>query len=203
MRITIIRSAILVLAAGAIAAARTPPPKPASAPAGAFRPLVQPNAKWTLLGPNGMKIVVENHDVRKIGAADTARLRYTVIVPGKKPAELDAGAPRRVAVSPTGAWLFAASDDDAKIAAALAKPPQFTDPPQLVKPSRSKNGDYVNLIHLQKGDKICVGRAPPPGTPCGDICFAELCLNPRDGLVEMGGTYTPNQESFTQAGWDR
>ena len=200
----------LALSLGALpsVAGAKAPAKKETAPAGLWKPLVAAGARWTLVqmvekAQKPGHVVVETYDVRKVAGADVARLRYTVTAPGGKGEALPDGPPAQLAVSDKGAWVFERGADDAAIARALAKKkPDYLDPPALVKGGTRKDGKYTNLIHVKKGDKVCIGDGPAKGAgECEDVCFAEVCLSPAEGLVSLGGTWAPNAEPYEAAGW--
>jgi len=100
--------------------------KPAEKPAGKgfWKVLVTPKAKWVLrdtILDKTATVTVETYDVRKVGGADVARLRWTQAV-GKDKYDISdqRGAFGQVAVTSAGLYLFTADMDDAKVAAALA-----------------------------------------------------------------------------------
>lgn len=181
-----------------------------AAPAGFWRVLVQPNATWRLAEISGgddepTEIVVETVEVRRVGDAEVARLRWTHRFPGGEADAADQGLPGQVAVTPAGVWFLGGDLDDERVAAALAaNPPSQPDPPVEVKRQSRADGDYVTLRATREGERVvCVGEEPGPGSgDCDDICHAELCVAERGGVVSVEGLWAPGEAIFVQKGYE-
>jgi hypothetical protein len=183
---------ILLLGLATLADAKDPSPGK-----GFWRILVKPNAKWVLKQKNADKnpntITVETYDVRKVGKADVARLRWTYNGEGGKqdlsgqPGKLD-----QVAVTDAGLYLLTADMDDKKIAKALEGKPSRSDPPKPYKGTTENQGRYLNV----NGGSVCIGEGPLPGAgDCEDVCFAELCMSDQ-GIDILQGRWAPNFEIY-------
>lgn len=201
-----IRLVFLLLCAAASASAQ---PKPSPAPKGFWKVLVTPGARWTLVdtidkSKKPAKIIVETYDVRKVGAADVARLRWTrVWGPGTSDREdygdSDSGRYTQVAITAAGLYILSADMDDAKIVEALKKKPSRSDPPKPYKGTKQNNGRY---LHLDGDDLVCMGYEPLPGAPdCEDTCFGEACFSSKNGPVKLAGTWAPDMGIYAQPGY--
>jgi hypothetical protein len=96
---------------------------------GFWKILVRPGAKWVLnnrideqMGrQSGSSITVETYDVRKVGDADVARLRWSMGDDTEALKATHAGPITQVAVTSAGLYLLWASMDDKAVAEALKK----------------------------------------------------------------------------------
>lgn len=169
---------------------------------GFWRILVKPKARWVLYDTieknkkKRRKIVVETYDVRKVGAADVARLRWTLIDPsGEKQSWGDSNEGRytQVAVTDAGLYILSEDMDDAKIVEALKKKPSRSDPPKPYKGTKQNEGRFLKV----EGDMVCYGYEPPPGAgDCEDTCFGGLCLTATGGVTKIEGTWAPEYSIF-------
>ena len=169
---------------------------------GFWKILVKPGAKW-VLEPHGeaganiptSKIAIETYDVRKVGAGDVARLRWTE-VDGKDTRPYNDGADdliTQVAVTDKGMYLLRADMDDAAVAKALEKPPSRSDPPKPYKGTKHNQGRYLRVAEL---GIVCMGWSHVEGDgECEERCEGEVCISAADGIVSMDGTYVP-QDSY-------
>lgn len=207
-----------MLASVAMAAPDTPPAINEAAPAGTsfWKIWTKPKAKWVLYdtlaeGKKGarQKIVVETADVRKIGAADVARIRWTYVWGKDKDGQTrlgdsDEGLYTQVAVTSAGLYILSDDMDDAKIAEALRRKPSRSEPPKEYKGSKANDGRYLRFDQLGGETVVCYGYEPGPNAPaCDDTCFGELCLSPTHGVVEISGTWAPDMGVFSQKGYER
>ena len=212
MRPTILLAAVALTAAAGVAhagKAKEPHLDP-----GVWASLVKPGATWTLAGqgpaqyaPHG-SLTVTNYDVRKVGDADVARLRWTL---EERTSKTDLpegeGRPFQVAVTKRGVWFLSASDDDKAIAKALKKKPTYADP---VVPTKRKDGSYVEILDGGKSAMVCVGKEAHVRPRCDDTggarrwhglgCWAWLCVSP-DGVVSLGGSYADDPYGYSAAGY--
>lgn len=144
--------------------------------------LVKPNARWLMMnvitkGPKDM-LVVETYDVRTIGGADVARLRSTHVTKDGRSDETDQLPFSQVAVTNSGIYLLAASDDDAAVLAALKHEPSRSDPPREYGPTRQNSGRYLSIERRATGALVCMGYKPlPDAGECDDTCYGTLCLS--------------------------
>jgi hypothetical protein len=175
--------------------------------AGIWRVLVTPGAKWVLYNTFVEQkdarptLTVETGDVRKVGAADVARLKWTWAGLGASD-EHTVGVPGQVAVTQAGVWLLDGELDDKGVAAELAKPPSQPNPPVKIDEQTREDGVYVHM--WAKGDEpiVCVGEGPVPGADeCEDVCFGEMCVGAKGGIVSVSGTWAPNFETYEQDGY--
>ncbi|CAN5913681.1 hypothetical protein BH11MYX2_BH11MYX2_38910 [soil metagenome] len=163
---------------------------------GFYKILVKPKATWVL--PNAMsepnakdKVIVETYDVRKVGEADVARIRWTYSDDdgGKSELASQGELPTQVAVTAKGLYLLTAADDDAKITKALAKKPSRTAPPKTYKGTKINNGRFLSI---DATGEVCMGYRRLPGHgDCEDVCEAQFCIDGTDGIVELSGTWAP------------
>ncbi len=177
---------------------------------GFWKILVKPHAKWTLYDhfsedriKNGQKdvsvakLTVETYDVRKIGDADVARLKWRYDDGNDDAlAGTHAGPITQVAVTSAGAYLFYASADDAKIAEALKGKPARSDPPKEYTGTKQNEGRYLT-IH---DDTVCMGSAALPSDKCEDDCEGGVCIATTDGVVSLFGNWSPNATEFRAHG---
>jgi len=139
--LAVVVAVVTLLGASSVSADKKKPGK------GFYKVLVTPNAKWELknvISHDGKsdKIIVETYDVRKVGTADVARIRWSLSYEGEKSALVNGDdLPTQVAVTNKGLYLLNATDDDAKIAQALA----------TTKPSRSRSAEGVQGHKDQQG----------------------------------------------------
>ncbi len=184
---------------------KAPPKAPTTAPKGIWRVLVRSNARWVL--PNSFdkehdSVVEETYDVRKVGGADVARLRWTHVWGKGERERSDLGGSdghvTQVAVTDAGLYLLDAQLDDAAVAKALEKKPARSDPPRPYEGTRQNHGRY---LHIEEGPRVCMGAGPLPGAgDCEDVCFGELCISPTEGVVSLDGTWAPNNGSYARKG---
>ncbi len=175
--------------------------------AGIWRVLVTPGAKWVLHntfvdeGAARPTLTVETTDVRKVGNADVARLRWThAHADGSEP--YSGGVPGQVAVTPAGVWFLDGDLDDKGIAAELAKPPSQPDPPVTIDEQSREDGVYVHTWARGPEPIVCVGEGPAPDAgDCEDVCFGEMCVGPQGGVVSVSGTWAPGYETYEQDGY--
>ena len=207
-----------LLAGVATAAPDTPPATKEAAPAGTsfWKIWTKPKVKWVLYDLTGagnkgarQKIVVETADVRKIGDADVARIRWThVWGKGKdgqdRMGDSDEGLYTQVAVTSAGLYILSDDMDDARIVEALRRKPSRSEPPKEYKGSKANNGRYLRFDQLGGETVVCYGYEPGPNAPpCDDTCFGELCFSPTHGVVEISGTWAPDMGDFAQKGYER
>jgi len=202
-----------VAACGVIAVlgwARAEAPRPndaaaASPESGFWSIMVKPNAKWILKDTTSKakekdrdKVVVETHDVRTVGSARVARLTWTQVTHGSK-SPLDQcgfGCPHRVAVTSAGIYFLDEDASDAQILKRLQRSPDRSEPPRPYGATKKNNGRYLTF----DGARACMGEGPIPGedSDCEDTCVAEVCVSAKDGVVELSGTWAPDNGIFAQ-----
>lgn len=185
----------IVLVALPLAAAPKRKAPAGKAGKGFWKVLVQPHAKWVLHRSDddtgAATIEVETYDVRKVGGADVARLRWTYKNSAGTATDMSdsPGVFTQVAVTPAGLYLLDKSADDAKIQKALAGKPSRSDPPRPYKGTKLNHGRYLTV----DGGKVCMGTGPEPGAgDCPDDCDGAVCLT-TSGVVEIYGTYAPDE----------
>lgn len=188
--------------------ARKPSTKTAAAK-GFYKILVKPNAKWVLhetLSDDGKPsqriITVETYDVRKVGDANVARLRWT-LSDGKDKQDVgasDAGKYTQVAVTAAGLYILSADMDDAKVAARLKDKPSRSDPPKAYSGTKQNQGRY---LFVTDSGLVCLGEGPlPDAGPCDDTCDATMCLSATEGVVKLDGNWAPGVSIFAQKGYE-
>jgi hypothetical protein len=193
--------AILLLASSASLADVKPLAK------GVWKVLVKPGARWVLKGKTlfeeTMSVVVETYDVRKIGDAEVARLRWTKVAGDKKEdiGTSEWGRYTQVAVTDAGLYLLDKDMDDAKVAEALKRKPARSDPPKPYKATPKNDGRYLRYSESPGGTVVCMGIEPPAGedVDCEDVCYGEVCVHPTAGVVTLEGKYAPDEGLFAQA----
>jgi hypothetical protein len=168
----------------------------ANPPKDFWRVFVKAHKPWVLKSKfkdEKTKISVETYDIRKVGTADVARLRWTETYPGQPPREMGASDCHwtQVAVTDAGMYLFMAEDDDAKILAALKGKPHRASPPKSYSASKTNKGRYLTA----GDDKVCWGWENVSGEECADTCTGEVCAT-ADGIAELTGTCAPNMGMF-------
>jgi hypothetical protein len=213
MRAVLLGFCLLATACGGKAkTAETPkkPPTPTGptigSTAGIWRILVTPGAKWvlhdTFLEGDGRPVLmVETADVRKVAGADVARLKWTFTHTHGVEAYAG-GVPDQVAVTDAGVWFLDGELDDKAVAAELAKPPSQPNPPVMIEEQSREDGVYVHMWAKGEEPVVCVGDGPTPDAgECEDVCFGEMCVGSRGGIVSVSGTWAPGYETFEQDGY--
>jgi hypothetical protein len=164
---------LLVVLLAACSHAGKPPAGVVEAKAAAAKPgaprwavLAQP-ARWVLHGPSDSgepvpDLVIETYDIRTVGGAQVARLRWS------EDGQPYPSAPvTQIAVTAAGAFFLDAGADDAAVTAALAGKPSITDPLQPMPASTSADGRY---LEVRQEDVVCIGEGPPPDAgDCEDV----------------------------------
>lgn len=177
--------------------------KPKKKPSKDFwKVLVKPGAKWkldntTIDDPKYKNsILVETYDVRKVGDADVARIRWThVQADGSKVDIGDTanGKPTQVAVTDKGLFLLNATNDDAKVAERLKEKPSRSTPPKAYEGNKKNGGRYLSI---SDDGVVCMGEAPRSPDQCEDTCDGWVCISETDGVTEVSGTMAPNLDHF-------
>ena len=165
--------------------------------------LVKPKAKWVLKRETTDKtskerVEVETYDVRKVGDADVARLRWTHFAPDGTKEDIggtDNGKPTQVAVTAAGLFLLNAENDDAKVAERLKGKASRSSPPKAYAGTKQNNGRYLSI---DAAGTVCMGFGPTKDSEqeCEDTCEGEVCISETRGVVELSGTYAPAFEIF-------
>jgi hypothetical protein len=216
MRAVFLGFCLLAAACGGKAKTAETPRKPpidstthVGSTAGIWRVLVTPGAKWVLYntfvekGEARPTLTVETTDVRKLAGADIARLKWTHARPDGTET-YSGGVPGQVAVTAAGVWFLDGELDDKGIAAELAKPPSQPDPPVKIDEQSREDGVYVHMWAKGAEPVVCVGEGPGPDAgDCEDVCFGEICVGARGGIVSVGGTWAPNYETYEQDGYQQ
>ena len=183
----------LVLVALLANAAHAEPKTPGK---GFWKVLVQKGAKWVLHESTAegkpATLTIETYDVRKVGKANVARLRWTV--KSGDTHEFEPSAPlTQIAVTDDGAYLLWAAQDDAKVSEALKKKPSRSDPPKPYKGTKLNEGRYLDI----RDGLVCMGQGPTPDAgECPDTCDGWICISPSDGIVEVAGNWSPGVSMF-------
>lgn len=166
---------------------------------GFWKVLVTPKAHWVLRDSSNAKstITVETYDVRKVGEADVARLRWTYHNEANATEDISGGEGKfsQVAVTAAGLYLLDKADDDAKIAKVIAGKPSRSDPPKPYDGTKLNHGRYLHI----RDDQVCMGTGPEPGAgDCPDTCDGAVCITTA-GIASLYGTYAPDGESIFDA----
>jgi len=197
---------LLLLFLGATGGAARADAAPDEPPARAFWDvLVAPKKKWTLAVGKSVtgqhakaKLVVETYDVRKVGEAKVARLRWTLFEGKDKRDVGDSAAGRytQLAVTKAGLYVLSHDMDDAKIVEALKKKPSRSDPPKEYRPTKQNEGRYLRMHGPQVA---CMGFEPLPGAgDCPDLCEGEVCFSREDGVTSVEGAWSPVEFEMAQ-----
>lgn len=177
-----------------IAASSAAPERPAG-PADPWRQLLAGPAKTHLDGPGG-GLVVEVSAARALGDAQAVRLVFTQ---GGAPVPQ---APSLAVLGAAQIHLLDASLADADVQDALGAPSPWPRGPSPLPPQTRADGLYADVYRGPDETIVCYGEGPPPDAPdCEDVCFAELCVSDRAGLVEIGGQWAPEAGAFTAPGY--
>jgi hypothetical protein len=177
-----------------ISIAHADPPK--MGPKGIWKVLVRAKAKWVLKNTfekEHDKVIIETYDVRKVGVAEVARLRWTRVFADGQKEPVATGLPTQVAVTDAGLYLLDAAQDDAAITEAIKKKPSRSDPPKAYKGTKQNEGRYLNV----ESSRVCLGQGPLPGAgECEDTCFGEWCVSAEDGIVGLEGNFAPENGQY-------
>jgi len=169
--------------------------------------LVKPGAKWVLRDTIAERLhepprilTVETYDVRKIGKADVARVRWTLVGGGDPDPDAlrdtQAGAITQFAVTDEGLYTLWAGMDDAQVDTALKGKPSRSDPPKPYKATKLNEGRYLTI---DDDGIVCMGQGPEPGAgPCEDTCDGRVCISETKGIVELSGNWSPGVTEFRQ-----
>jgi len=170
---------------------------------GFWKILVKPKAKWTLsetIGEKNGVITVETYDVRKVGTADVARIRWT-LKSGSRTEDIGGqdGRYTQVAVTDAGLYIMEAAMDDKAVAKVLAGKPSRSDPPKEYSGTIQNHGRYLMIAN----GLVCIGQGPRPDAgECPDTCDGTMCISPTDGVVKLMGNWAPGVSIFAQDGYD-
>jgi hypothetical protein len=160
-----------------------------------WKVLVTPKAKWVLHEANpsdaiakSATVTVTTYDVRTIGNAQVARIRWTH---SDSTSESTFGGsailPTQVAVTRAGLYLLDADMDDAAVAVALEKKPARSSPPKPYKGTKRNGGRYLTV----RGAEVCMGWAKLAADgPCEDVCESEVCFDAA-GITSITGFEAP------------
>lgn len=191
------RLAILLVALVAMPLDAAPKHKPARGKVGKgfWKVLVTPKATWVLhdtVVDKSATVTIETYDVRKIGDADVARVRWTHRWSGGQSDIGGGGKFTQVAVTSAGLYLLDKDMDDAAVAKALAGKPSRSDPPKAYAGTKLNHGRYLTVDE----GTVCMGTGPEPGAgDCPDTCDGSVCMTAA-GIVSLDGTYAPNESIF-------
>jgi hypothetical protein len=168
---------------------------------GFWKILVKPGAKWVLREGAGTSdadaktLTIETYDVRTIGKAQVARVRYTLGDDAEALKYTHAGPITQFAVTDAGLYMLWASMDDAKVAEALKKPPSRSDPPKPYKATKLNEG---RSLEITKDGLVCMIDNPLPDDPCLEQgCEGgAICISATEGIVGLEGTWAPGGTEF-------
>jgi hypothetical protein len=162
---------------------------------GFWKVLVKPGAKWVLhdnLGHGG-DLTIETYDVRTIGKAQVARLRWTLGDDAEALKYTHAPGLTQLAVSDEGLYMMWAAWDDAKVAEALKKKPSRSDPPKPYKATQLNEGRSLSI----DGDVVCMGYSPASGCESEGCDGGEVCVD-SDGFTLISNVYAPGGGEYVR-----
>jgi hypothetical protein len=109
-----------------------------------------------------------------------------------------AATPHAIAIHDGHVWVVRAGDDGTS--GALAEPPFGVDPPARSGGSATR---YMRIESVKGERVVCVGEGPGENAgPCEEgVCFGELCVGERSGLVRVEGLWAPDREMFFARGF--
>jgi hypothetical protein len=158
-------------------------------------------ARWELndaVGEGGDKLIVTVASVESKGDHVIVELKWTHIYEG---GESESNGPQRLAISPRGIWLIDGMED-AELAAALRAPAVFAEPPVEIDDMTREDGKYVRVDTRGDEKVVCLGEGPAPGAgECEDVCYAEMCVAEKSGIVGVEGLWAPNYGMYEQDGF--
>ena len=175
---------------------------------GVWKSLVQPNQKWLLYSNDVEKghkrsfISAETYDVRKVGTAGVARVRWQLHAGADVTdyGDSDSGRYTQLAVTDAGVYILSEDMNDAAILEALKKKPSRSDPPKAYKGTKQNEGRYLDISNTPSGPIVCMGQGPKPGDgDCEDTCDGWVCVSPTMGFVELALNFAPDAGMFRQA----
>jgi hypothetical protein len=175
---------------------------------GFWQKLVVAGARWELVEYGSPvaenRVIAETYDVRKVGAADVARVRWTFVAKGGKKSDFgnpDLGRYTQLAVTPAGLYLLDADQNDASVSESLAKKPARSDPPVPYAGSARNQGRFLELARTRSA-VACMGVGPvgEDGTR-KDLGF--LCISPEGGIVRLDGKWSPNGNAFINKAFEK
>lgn len=78
------------------------------------------------------------------------------------------------------------------------------EPPREIEEQSREDGRYVRFETTAGEQVICFGWGPGPDAgECEDVCFGEMCVAEKSGIVAVSGTWAPSQAFYTQAGFEK
>lgn len=161
---------------------------------GFWKFLVKPGAKWVLhdnIGSGEATLTIETYDVRTIGKAQVARLRWTLGDDTEALKYTHAPALTQVAVTDEGLYLMWAAWDDKKVAEELKKKPSRADPPKAYKATKLNEGRSLTV----DGDVVCMAYTPPKD--CDSCDGGEVCMD-SDGFTLISNVFAPGQGEYVR-----
>jgi hypothetical protein len=170
---------------------------PPAASASVWSALMQPGGKWTMNsesieGMEEIELHAETVGVKDVDGGKEITLAWSQTTEGETIPLEGGGAPDVIRVGARGVWLFWGQAD----AEELAQPARFPEPAV----DDQKPDGYYTHVSTVAGERVaCFGEGPPPGddTPCEDVCFAEICVGEKSGVVAVDGTWAPDYMMFT------
>ncbi|APR74974.1 Hypothetical protein A7982_00320 [Minicystis rosea] len=135
-------------------------------------------------------------NVRKVGTADVAQLKYTLGRNSSAHVSPDDVLPKQVAVTDKGVWFLPADADDAAITAALRKPPTYAAKPKTFEPTQENGHTFVREAKTSGGPIVCTGHATPHAQGNAMVCFSAS-----HGVVIVDGTAAPASGAYAQNGF--
>jgi hypothetical protein len=183
-------------------------PAPAAGPPSIAAPMPPPDVwpvvlagtgRWTLLADDGRTLVIEAHEPRRLAGGEVVRLRYT------QGETVTTSAPTQVACDGEAVHLLDASLEDGDVLDALAATSPWPRRAIPLPPQSRADGLYATVWRAPAPDDetiVCYGEGPPPDAPeCDDVCFSELCVGARGGIVQLSGRWAPDAGFYAAAGY--
>lgn len=159
-----------------------------------WRSLVQPNARWVLQSTSGTgRLRIEVYDVRTVGAAAVARLRWLRAEPGKPEEEAGGGGPpwhsiQHVAITTRGLFILSPQTSLRELDRILARKPDY---PSILTTRERNQKDSVFFTKAKSATEGCVGYYSR--TECAtESCYATLCVDAERGITFASGAYSPD-----------
>jgi hypothetical protein len=174
-----------------------------AATASVWAAVMQPGGKWTMEseeieGMEGSALHAETVDVQEVDGRKIISLKWSHTAEGET-TELEGGAPNRIIVGKDGVWIYFGGDAESD-AAALATPAKYPEP---VAERVDAEGFYSHVTVVDGELTACFGEGPPPDSEaeCEDVCFAEMCIGEKSGIVAVDGTWAPDYMMFSEPGY--
>lgn len=183
------RACLVILLISACGSKSPPPAAPVAnttytATAGShWDVLAQKGASWTL---HGADFDPPTFTVKVVDVVSTAAGREVQLDWGEA-----GGGPSHLTIAPNGVLMY---EDKVVV----------ENPPSTVEEDTQADGRYVNIDTSGGEVVICFGFGPGPDAGmCADVCFSEMCVAEKAGIVRVEGTWAPNYAFYAAPGFER